>query len=202
MTTSRLSLGRSSSARPASRSFAFTLVELLVVLAIVALLASLLLPALTRAKSKAKSARCLSNLRQIGLALTLYADQNGGRLPAAEKIPSRPVNTNAPLPAIQTLLREHLSGAVGVFRCPGDRERWFEREGTSYEWEYIFNGKRLEDLQPDGPIPVGADVMLLGGLRFDPSQTPLLFDFENFHSANGARSHKNALFADGHAGKL
>src|SRR5439155_9511789 len=52
----------------------FTLVELLVVIAVIAILAALLLPALARAKASAKSAACKSNLRQLGLALSMYVD--------------------------------------------------------------------------------------------------------------------------------
>jgi prepilin-type N-terminal cleavage/methylation domain-containing protein/prepilin-type processing-associated H-X9-DG protein len=67
--------------RPRPRTKAFTLVELLVVIGIIAVLIGILLPTLGRARSTARRAACLSNLRQIGQALNMYANMHKGQIP-------------------------------------------------------------------------------------------------------------------------
>ncbi len=117
----------------------FTLVELLVVIAIIAILAALLAPALSSAKDSGRKAVCLSNLRQIGLAIHVYADDFSGSIPYGPKAPpfTSPANfypsTGAPTSlvsldggapvALGLLLQSHLSAQPRVLYCPGTDQR-------------------------------------------------------------------------------
>jgi len=111
------------------RDRGFTLIELLVVIAIIAVLAALLLPALARAKEQSKSARCLSNLRQLAISATLYADENQQVLPWSEKhwtAPSNPtgaMNYTDPAAAnfhvnAYSLVWNYTGKDAGLWQCP------------------------------------------------------------------------------------
>ncbi|MBM3880501.1 MAG: prepilin-type N-terminal cleavage/methylation domain-containing protein [Verrucomicrobia bacterium] len=105
---------------PAKALRGFTLIELLVVVAVIGILSSLLLPAVSRAKEKGRSTTCASNLRQLDLALLMYASDHGDQCPPRQFIPYWPL-------PLHPYYKE-----VALLKCPSD-EHGSRRS-------YIING--------------------------------------------------------------
>ena len=133
------------------RKKGFTLVELLVVMAIMAALAGLLLPVLGRAREKGRRTVCMANLKQIGLAIHMYAEDY------YERFPGNGVEDTGS--SEMGLLFPRYINAPAVWDCPGDKKTAFATisNHTLANSSYAYDDEHLESEDLDLKLSLSAD---------------------------------------------
>jgi len=191
------------SALPCCGPGTFTLIEMLVVIAIIAVLAALLLPALSHAKEKGRRTACSTNLRQVNLAIRLYAEDNADSLPV---LPTPNPYPNGVGAYYKQLVKGYLglagpaSPSEKVFICPSDR-LFGSLVGHAFT-SYTFNGFEV------GPGSIERITGKKLGAIKKPGKAVLVGEWKAYFGGSwhpvvdgDYANAKNVLsFVDGHAG--
>jgi prepilin-type N-terminal cleavage/methylation domain-containing protein/prepilin-type processing-associated H-X9-DG protein len=164
----------------------FTLIELLVVIAIIGILAGILLPVLSRARESARKTQCMSNIKQIGMGLIMYANENSEAFPSSTA-------SNPAMASLNLLFDTYVSDNK-VFNCPSDTTvtaatnagmsvstgtESFDSDESSYGYD------RTHTMADDADVALAAD---------RPPASPDATTSTANHNARG----QNVVYVDGH----
>jgi prepilin-type N-terminal cleavage/methylation domain-containing protein/prepilin-type processing-associated H-X9-DG protein len=206
----------------------FTLIELLVVIAVIAILAGLLFPVLARAREKARAAGCLSNVRQIGAALRMYADDYDDRYPSRsplhqafcvpgpegswENLQTTIRALPSLSPSIAFLLDPYIRNTQ-TYLCPNDPtgDRSYGARGGFYSSRFVRCAYEANDGMiwgyswpgyPEGRLSVTGEPIAFAEVS-RPALLPIVWEY-NAHHGTGAlwylgKEWYNIAYADGHA---